>query len=180
MRRGRRVLGEEEARLWAGVARSILPLPGRALPDLPPIAPPEPVAPPQAKPAKAAAVDPAKPRRPLGPPKAPPLHPIERPVKRKLARGRLPIDARLDLHDMTEEVAHYALLGFLRRSRAEGLRHVLVITGRGASPGSRGALKRALPYWLETPDFRLIVAGYESAARAHGGEGAFYLRLRRG
>ncbi|WP_152046443.1 Smr/MutS family protein [Aureimonas psammosilenae] len=173
-----RVLGEEEARLWAGVARSVLPLPGRLVPSVPePPAPPPPELPKPQAASQAPGPLAAKPApKRIGPP---PLHPIERPVRRKLAKGRLPIEGRIDLHDMTEAVAHYALLGFLRRSSAEGMRHVLVITGRGASMGSRGALRRALPYWLETPEFRGLVAGFESAARGHGGEGAFYLRLRR-
>ena len=111
--------------------------------------------------------------------KIPPLHPIERPVTKKLGKGRLPIEARIDLHDMTQIVAHYALLGFLRRAQADGMRHVLVITGRGASFGSRGVIKRSLPHWFDTAEFRPLVAGFEPAERGHGGDGAFYVRVRR-
>jgi DNA-nicking Smr family endonuclease len=72
-------------------------------------------------------------------------HPIEKPVIRKLARGRLPIDGRIDLHGLTQSEAHNLLFGFLARAHERGLRHVLVITGKGASRGSEGALKRAVP-----------------------------------
>ncbi|BDA86855.1 hypothetical protein Sa4125_43970 [Aureimonas sp. SA4125] len=111
--------------------------------------------------------------------KVPTLHPIERPVTRKLGKGRLAIEGRIDLHDKSQIVAHYALLGFLRRAQADGMRHVLVITGRGASFGSRGVIKRSLPHWFDTAEFRPLVAGFEPAERGHGGDGAFYVRVRR-
>ncbi|KAB0679332.1 Smr/MutS family protein [Aureimonas leprariae] len=178
--RGRRGgLDEEEARLWAGVLASVRPLPGRRIPTVAPL-PAAASEPPLAAASPTAPLPSAKAGHPrtTAVPK-PALHPIERPVRRKLAKGRLAIDDRIDLHDKTEAVAHYALLGFLRHARATGSRHVLVITGRGSSPGSVGALKRALPHWFDTPDFRALVAGFEPAARGHGGEGAFYVRLRR-
>ena len=118
---------------------------------------------------------------------APPLpmrensqHPIERPVRRKIARGRIAIEARLDLHEMTQGVAHDQLVRFLRQAQAMGLRHILVITGCGGSGfGSRGILRRVVPLWFAGPEFRPLVSGFESAERHHGGDGAFYVRVRR-
>ncbi|MDX3928418.1 MAG: Smr/MutS family protein [Shinella sp.] len=106
-------------------------------------------------------------------------HPLERPVKRKIAKGRLPLEARIDLHGMIQSEAHGLLLGFLIRAHERGLRHVLVITGKGASIGSDGALKRAVPLWFSLPEFRSLISSYEPAARNHGGEGALYVRLSR-
>lgn len=106
-------------------------------------------------------------------------HPIEQPVVRKLARGRLPIDGRIDLHGLTQGEAHNLLFGFLARAHERGLRHVLVITGKGGSRGSQGVLKRLVPEWLGKPEFRFLISGYEDAARGHGGEGALYIRMRR-
>ena len=54
-----------------------------------------------------------------------------------------------------------------------------MITGKGASFGSDGALKRAVPAWLATPTFRPLVSGHDHAARKHGGGGAIYVRLRK-
>ena len=59
------------------------------------------------------------------------------------------------------------------------LRHVLVITGKGSSMGSDGVLRQAVPHWFATPSFRILVNGYEDAARNHGGTGAMYVRMRR-
>ncbi len=107
------------------------------------------------------------------------LHPIDKPVKRKLAKGHLAIDGRIDLHGLTQSEAHNLLFDFLVRAHQRGLRHVLVITGKGSSMGSQGVLKRAVPVWLAKPEFRFLVSGHEDAARTHGGDGAMYIRLRR-
>ena len=106
-------------------------------------------------------------------------HPLERPVKRKIAKGRLALEARIDLHGMVQSEAHGFLLGFLIKAHERGLRHVLVITGKGTSLGSDGALKRAVPLWFSLPEFRPLISSYEPAARNHGGEGALYVRLAR-
>ncbi|MGF9566341.1 Smr/MutS family protein [Neorhizobium sp. JUb45] len=106
-------------------------------------------------------------------------HPLEKPVKRKLARGHLALEARIDLHGLIQSDAHGILLDFLLRAHDRGLRHVLVITGKGSSFGSEGALKRAVPFWFSKPEFRFLISSYEPAARQHGGEGALYVRLSR-
>lgn len=106
-------------------------------------------------------------------------HPLEKPVKRKLARGHLTLEARIDLHGLIQSDAHGILLDFLLRAHDRGLRHVLVITGKGSSYGSEGALKRAVPLWFSKPEFRFLISSYEPAARQHGGEGALYVRLSR-
>ncbi len=81
--------------------------------------------------------------------------------------------------DSSQFDAHGALLGFLHRVHAGGLRHVLVITGKGTSKGGDGVLRRTVPGWLATPAFRGLVSAHATAARHHGGEGALYIRIRR-
>jgi DNA-nicking Smr family endonuclease len=36
-----------------------------------------------------------------------------------------------------------------------------------------------LPVWLSEPPLSGLVAGWDNAAQGHGGQGAFYVRLRR-
>ena len=83
---------------------------------------------------------------------------------------------------MTQARAHGALLGFLRAARGKGAKVVLVITGKGGADayGERGVLKRQVPMWLRLPEFRELVVGFEAAGVRHGGEGAMYVRVRRG
>ena len=104
---------------------------------------------------------------------------LDRQTHDKLAGGRLPIGARVDLHGMTQDEAYGLLLSFLGRAHAAGLRYVLVITGKGSSSRGDGVLRRAVPHWLATAPFRVIVSGLDPAARNHGGAGALYVRLRR-
>jgi DNA-nicking Smr family endonuclease len=113
-------------------------------------------------------------------PPQPSLAPLDRRMRRRLARGTESIDARFDLHGLTQAEAHAALHRFLHSAQARGCRLVLVITGKGGSgDGSeRGVLKRQVPLWLRLPEFRTMIVGFETAAIAHGGEGALYVRLR--
>jgi DNA-nicking Smr family endonuclease len=98
----------------------------------------------------------------------PPLAPLGRRERSQLSRGRKDIEARLDLHGMTQERAHRALSGFLQRSHLDGLTLVLVITGKGkiGAESERGVLRRQVPRWLSHPEFRALVVGFEEASRA--------------
>jgi DNA-nicking Smr family endonuclease len=116
------------------------------------------------------------------PPAPPPLAQLGRRERSHLSRGRKEIEARLDLHGMTQTRAHRALSGFLQRAHIEGLTFVLVITGKGRTVGAeseRGVLRRQVPLWLNLPEFRSLVVGFEEAHIGHGGEGALYVRIRR-
>jgi DNA-nicking Smr family endonuclease len=177
--RRRRALSEEERVLWESVAKQIKPLRRRPRAPRPPAEEP-PVAVKSAsllKPAPA-----ARPAKAARPDKPPPLAPLGRRERSQLSRGRKEIDARLDLHGMTQTRAHRALLSFLQRANSEGLTFVLVITGKGRVVGpesERGVLRRQVPEWLNLPEFRTLVVGFEEAHVGHGGEGALYVRVRR-
>ena len=178
-----RRLSEEEIALWIEVAKSVARRRGAILPTL---AAPRPAA------ASAAVVDEApppavassKPRRQAAPP---PLAPLERRLKRDLARGRAVVDSVLDLHGMTQAEAHHALRGFLVQAQIQDFRLVIVITGKGARAlrndedwfHETGVLRRLVPHWLREPDLRATVLGFEEAGPGHGGAGALYVRLRR-
>jgi DNA-nicking Smr family endonuclease len=105
----------------------------------------------------------------------------------RLRRGLLEPEARLDLHGLTENVAHHALLTFLRGAHARGLRLVLVVTGKGAPKlaradsgiGGLGVLRAAVPRWLKEAPFSPLVAGAAWSHVRHGGEGALYVYLRK-
>ena len=177
-------LSSEDRILWGKVARSARALPGR-MQELEAIeaffAPKEEVGSPTVEKPKAtrAAVENGGIRITTGAPDERKASPLERPVKRKIAKGRLALEARLDLHGMIQSEAHGLLLSFLIKAHSRGMRHVLVITGKGTSIGSDGALKRAVPLWFSLPEFRPLISSYEPAARNHGGDGALYVRLAR-
>lgn len=189
--RRRRQLSPEEKSLWEQVARTTQRLHAARPPDADPFVsppPPAPVAaapspppPPKPRPKKVAPTPPppvAAPVRRRGPP-AP--EQLDRRTVHRLARGTIAIDGRIDLHGLTQAEAHDRLLGYLAVAQSTGGRMVLVITGKGAPDigAERGVLRRAVPGWLSSPLFRIVVSGYEEAHRSHGGSGALYVRIRK-
>lgn len=167
-----RKLKPEEARLWSHVASTVKARPGRALP-IPEAEAVKPKVDLKAAPAHLPVSPPPKPSRPRA---TPPPDAIEPGRKRRIVRGRDPLEARIDLHFMTHDRARAALESFLLRAHAEGLREVLVITGKGTL--GEGILRRQTPEWLAAPPLRAIVAGVSKADRRHGGEGALYVALK--
>ncbi len=179
--RRKRGLSAEEHALWESVAKQVKPLRKRHRAPKPPTASPEMEA--KVAPEPAASAKPTAPAPINAPPRPapPPLAPIGRRERSHLSRGRKEIDARLDLHGMTQTRAHRALFGFLQRAHHDGLTFVLVITGKGkmGAGSERGVLRRQVPEWLSLPEFRTLVVGFEEAGIGHGGEGALYVRVRR-
>jgi DNA-nicking Smr family endonuclease len=182
MIRGRRHLTADEERLWAAVARSVRPLRAKTTikPSIVPPAKAVASKPTSAKPSVAKHVEHAS--QPVAHKAKPPspANTLARRDRQQLARGRAEIGGRIDLHGMTQAEAHDALLRFLRRAQAEGAKFVLVITGKGGPGGDRGVLRRQVPLWLALPAFRASVLGFDVAHVGHGGEGALYVRLRKG
>ncbi|MBS0528531.1 MAG: Smr/MutS family protein [Proteobacteria bacterium] len=177
--RRQRALTEEERELWESVAKQSKPLRKTArLPkssgEIPADAPRKPTVA-----SRSVSVAPV-----VKPSKSglPPLSPIDRRERARLSRGKEDIEARIDLHGMTQARAHRALHHFLLRASDGGLKFVLVITGKGRTSSldsGRGILRQQVPEWLALPEFRILVVGFEQAHIGHGGEGALYVRIRR-
>jgi DNA-nicking Smr family endonuclease len=173
--RGRRHLSEEERALWENVARQVKPLRKKPRIGKAPMLE-TPAVRTHASPRPIPSISVPKPSKPA----VPPLAPLGRRERSRLSKGRNQIDARLDLHGMTQTRAHRTLLGFLQRAHHDGLTFVLVITGKGAAGDTeRGVLRRQVPQWLALPEFRTLVVGFEEAHIGHGGGGALYVRIRR-
>jgi DNA-nicking Smr family endonuclease len=176
-----RRLSDDEIDLWLLVAENVVRRPGSAVPER--IRMP---APPKPEPVVEKSGPPVAIKQPLLP-KQPPLAPLERKLKQKLSRGRMTADAAIDLHGFRQTEAYHALHHFLLRAQRQGATVVIVVTGKGGKQGTFldvgggevGVLRRAVPLWLNMPDFRPMVLGFEEAARHHGGSGALYVRLRR-
>ncbi|RAI03387.1 DNA mismatch repair protein MutS [Acuticoccus sediminis] len=176
----KRQLSSTEKALWEKIARTVVPLrPETSVPAIE-AATPTPEAEKPGKPPRVAAEAPQpqpKPKK-VGP-QVRPAADIDRKMRRKLARGVLSIDARIDLHGMTQEEAHGALIRFITSSAGMRRRVVLVITGKGMGEGEgRGVLRRNVPHWLASRDLARHVVTFGPAHAAHGGDGALYVRLR--
>jgi DNA-nicking Smr family endonuclease len=191
--RGRRAITSDEAALWDHATRALAPV--KAKPRVTETAPAQsrqserPADPTAKSAAKAVPRAQAAPPRPLPPP--PLRRDLDRRHLRRIASGKVEIEARIDLHGLRQSDAHMRLRTFLVDAHARGLKTVLVITGKGGEaqtgdymPDSfgqprRGVLRRNVPAWLDEPELRAVVVGYTAAGVRHGGEGALYVQLRR-
>ncbi|WP_104493155.1 Smr/MutS family protein [Paracoccus denitrificans] len=199
----RRGLSAEDKALWSRVAATAVPLhPARKQAE--PAPEPRPLKKPPAMPPAMPQVAPmplaglrigGKPgagttRLDLSPPPREALHAqplrMDHKTHRQMSRGKLVPEARIDLHGMTLAVAQPVLTRFILQARAEGRRLVLVITGKGREGGPDaplpvrpGALRHNVPHWLHMPPLNAMVLQVRPAHRRHGGEGAYYVYLRR-
>ncbi|HEY1502939.1 MAG TPA: Smr/MutS family protein [Stellaceae bacterium] len=159
-----RAVKSDERALWRETTRGVKPLR--------PAPPAETVATPPARETKSrrapASKQPAPPAR-----TAKSIDVLDRRTAARLKRGTLAIEARLDLHGMTQAEAHDALARFIARAQKHGSRAVLVITGKS------GVLHGAVPRWLSEGENRSRILAIRRAHAQHGGDGALYLMLRR-
>lgn len=202
MARRKRRLTPEEAELWRSVARTMRRT-GKERAEPVTAEPPSVEAPapsPKPPPSKQGPIGPGSPAVPLRrrmdgvgldlapdpivAAAAPPR--IDRRRYERLVRGKIEPQARLDLHGMNREAARGALVRFILRAQAEGMRLVLVITGKGRPdlsdaivPERTGILRHSLPHWLNAPPLTGRVLEMRPAHQRHGGVGAVYLYLRR-
>ncbi|MEM1005354.1 MAG: Smr/MutS family protein [Pseudomonadota bacterium] len=191
----RRKLTSEEIELWRKVARQA----ERLHPEIPQTVHPTPLPKPKPKKAPKPRVDafelgqnhPAKAAgNSLKPSVAERLHtaPVQMDTKAfgRMKRGKLKPEGKLDLHGMRVDTAHPALVRFILTAQAQGKRLVLVVTGKGKDrdepgpiPTPRGVLRNQVPQWLMLPPVAQAVLQVTPAHISHGGDGAYYVYLRR-
>lgn len=169
---GHRAVTGEEQELWRRATRDVprLKSDGGKLPAeaLPKPAEPSPVA--TARATRPAAV-PAPAAAPAG---------LDQRTRKRLQRGQIPPEARIDLHSCTQDEAFRQLQHFLAAAQSAGRRCVLVITGKGyGAGGTIGVLKAGVPRWLGEEPNRSRVLAHCPATPSFGGEGALFVLLRR-
>ena len=162
----RRAPTQSERALWRTAMRGVRPLDSEAaLPAVPSAPDPPVVVDTPAVPAAAPVIS-----KPGG---------VDGATLTRVKRGRIEVDARIDLHGMDQRAAFATLLGFVDKSSRAGRRALLVITGKGPSAQGGGVLRRNVPAWLMASPLAGRILAIETAHLRHGGEGAFYVLLRR-
>lgn len=184
----RRPLRPDEEALWHAVARTAKPMHAsifrRKIPDTPTTAP-EPAVKhlaPRISPFRVG----EKPGMAKPQTAPPPAVQMDAKAFRKMTRGKLSPEARIDLHGMTLAEAHPELIRFILNAHSNGLRLVLVITGKGKPgedygpiPRRTGVIRQQVPHWLRLPPLGPAVLQVTEAHLRHGGSGAYYIYLRR-
>jgi DNA-nicking Smr family endonuclease len=180
----RRLPTADEIRVWRAVVADARPLPGKTPPAEPPAEETgsEPVASPPPPPG-------SPPPRPSAHPAAPPRHSgqgelshgrtpgLDRRSAERLKKGEMEIEAGIDLHGLSQDMAHAALTAFVQQCWQARRRCVLVVTGKGAQ--GFGILRAQVPRWLNQSPLRERVLGFSYAQPRHGGDGALYVLIRR-
>lgn len=183
-----RAVRSDEADLWKQVVQDVTPLnPGSIRITRAPLNPEIVKQARQSDPISVFGTDQACPSDPdLRHGKAPGL---DKRTEMRMRRGKVRLDARIDLHGLSRQEAHRALIAFLRGSQDAGRKSVLVITGKGgrqndeediyAARTEGGILRRAVPKWLNEAPLRAMVHAFSHAAPKDGGVGALYVMLKR-
>lgn len=110
---------------------------------------------------------------------------IDRNTASRFVKGNYKIEARLDLHGYTEKEAFLAVVDFIKNSYIQNKRCVLIITGKGIKKDdtpwyeSKGVINQALLNWINHSDIRPFVLSIAQAKQSDGGNGAFYILLKR-
>ncbi|MGQ0559625.1 MAG: Smr/MutS family protein [Sphingosinicella sp.] len=162
-----RRLNPDEQRLWQQVAGTARPLAGREQVELPPASSPAVVS-------RASSSLPSASKKPGAT--------LDSTWDRRLVRGRIALDAVVDLHGHSLASAHAPLEAAIALAHASGKRLLLVVTGKPRSEGERGgrgAIRAQVGDWLATSRHAGAIAAVRPAHQRHGGAGAFYLILRR-
>jgi len=176
-------LSDEDQHLWEKVAKTVRPRPKTAK---------TPLVAESAKQLATKAAKPAKADKPATPqnvtktllragklPAAPIPKTTDDGTARQLKKKKWQIDKKIDLHGMTQQSAQDALTRFILSARKQDKRTLLVITGKGSRSTGGGVLRRMLPLWLEMPPLRDAVLALTPARPEDGGDGAYYIRLRK-
>ncbi len=170
---------DDDNTLWSRVTRSVTPLEGRSPVTDPPAAPPPAATTTRREPPTGGTPRSKSSARPLAPGV---IDGLDRRQADRFRRGQLAIENRLDLHGLTRREAHEELQAFLARSQEQHHRVVLLITGKGQKgplEERTGVLRRLVPEWLNEPSMRRRIVALAPARPQHGGDGAYYLYLKK-
>ncbi len=102
---------------------------------------------------------------------------VDKRTAERFRKGKMPIEMLLDLHGHSQIDAFAGLQDCIEHAMKRRKRMLLVVTGKGRD--GVGVLRQSLPLWLNAPSIRPFVLAFDVASRKDGGEGAFYVLLKR-
>ena len=110
---------------------------------------------------------------------------LEKNTLKRIKKGRLKIESRLDLHGFTIEESKEKVVEFILKNYKCKKRLLLIITGKGkrlpVSKGWRGTgkLKENVPIWLKSVQLSKYILWFDFANQENGGEGALMIYLKK-
>lgn len=169
------ILKEDEREAWFYVSRDVKPLKNKAL--VPPSLPKKKPRTPSVSQPRFDLFDKPSSKAPLPYLEHGENVGVDKATAKRLLGGKFAIEATLDLHGHRLDTAFGILQTFLQRCYTQGIRGVLIVTGKGS--GSPETLKTMVPRWFNTEGLRDYVLMFSHAQAKHGGQGALYVWLKK-
>ncbi len=101
---------------------------------------------------------------------------LQHKVLRNLRQGKNTVEQVLDLHGLTVAKARKVLQEFLGECESAGVRHVIIVHGKGFRSKDKPVIKPMVNRWLRAVD---QVLAFHSALAKDGGSGAVYVLLKK-
>lgn len=99
---------------------------------------------------------------------------------KKLKKGSFAPEATIDLHGFRLHEAEEKFFEFILQCYALNKRYILVITGKGVrDKGKVSVIKQSVPKWINSSDLSGKILAVTHAHKKHGGEGAYYILLKK-
>ena len=110
-------------------------------------------------------------------------------INRKLKRGKIPIDLKIDLHGLSLYEAEQIFSETVKSCYNRSLRCLLFITGKGIykKPSSDvdktklyyGKIRNSFLGWSQKKELNKYILNVQQAGIEHGADGAFFIYLRK-
>ena len=111
-------------------------------------------------------------------------------IKKNIKKGSLKIDKKIDFHGKTLLESEECFSNEIIDSYSNGLRCLLFVTGKGLYKKKmyddnnvpklyHGIIRTAFIEWVKSKRFSKHILSFDSASVEHGGDGAFYVYLRK-
>ena len=104
---------------------------------------------------------------------------IDSSMLKKIKKRKFNVNASLDLHGKTLDVAFNKFVNFINSNYDVGNRYLLIVTGKGNPSKNTGVIKNNLPLWIKHASVNSKILYASSALIEDGGDGAFYIFLRK-
>jgi len=110
-------------------------------------------------------------------------------INKKLKKGKIPPDKKIDFHGMSLIEAEELLCNTVISCYNTNKRCILFVTGKGVNKKEAdyrnetrlyyGKIRNAFSFWIRKPEIEKYILGVEQANMGYGADGAFFVYLRK-
>ena len=122
--------------------------------------------------------------------KKPSLFKIEKTqINKKLKKGKIPIDKKIDFHGMSVSEAEELFIKTVTSCYKKNMRCLLFVTGKGIIKKTKtqetgtmlyyGKIRTSFFSWVNKENIQKYILSFEQADIQHGADGAFFVYLRK-